>query len=147
MALRNLTQHTPNFNLVPKKMLVINPHKKRKLAFELKPLIFDKEPSEKSCVFSRLVVTDPFVFCVITFEPIEVQTCSAPQNDRQNLVFVKDIKVLVEQMTRNRLKMIGKPADSLLCRLHSIQFSALVYSFLYGRDLFANLRYSCFSPC
>ena len=34
-----------------------------------------------------------FAFCVITFEPIEVQTCSAPQNDRQNLVFVKDIKL------------------------------------------------------
>ena len=69
-------------------------------------------------------------FCVITFEPIEVQT-SAPQNDRLNLVFVKDIKVVVEKMTRNRRKMIGKPTESLLCRLHSIQFSPLVYSFLY----------------
>ena len=25
-----------------------------------------------------------------TFEPVEVQTCSAPQNDRLNLSFVKD---------------------------------------------------------
>ena len=66
--------------------------------------------------------------------PIEVQTCSAPQNDRQNLVFVKDIKVVVKNMTRNRRKVIGKPGDSLLCRLHSIQLSALVYSFLYAES-------------
>ena len=78
----------------------------------------------------RMFVTS-FAFCVITFEPIEVQTCSAPQNDRQNLGFVKDIKVVVKKMTRNRRKVIGKPGDSLLCRLHSIQLSALVYSFLY----------------
>jgi hypothetical protein len=74
-----------------------------------------------------------FAFCVITFEPIEVQTCSGPQNDLLNLVFVKDIKVVVKKMTRNRRKMIGKTADSLLCHFHSIQFSPLVYSFLYGR--------------
>ena len=72
-----------------------------------------------------------FAFCVITLEPIEVQTCSAPQNDRQNLGFVKDIKVVVKKMTRNRHKVIRKPGDSLLCRLHSIQLSTLVYSFLY----------------
>ena len=29
-------------------------------------------------------------FCVITFEPIKIKTCSAPQNDRLNLSFVKD---------------------------------------------------------
>ena len=29
-----------------------------------------------------------FAFCVITFEPIEVQTRSAPQNDSLNLSFV-----------------------------------------------------------
>ena len=40
--------------------------------------------------FSRLVVAAPFVFCVITFEPIEVQTRAARQNDRLNLSFVKD---------------------------------------------------------
>ena len=49
-----------------------------------------------------------FAFCVITFEPIEVQTCSAPQNDRLNLVFVKDIKVVVKKMTRNRCNLIRK---------------------------------------
>ena len=31
-----------------------------------------------------------FAFCVITSEPIEVQTRSAPQNDHLNLNFVKD---------------------------------------------------------
>ena len=39
---------------------------------------------------------------------------------------MKDIKVVVEKMTRNRRKRIGKPADSLLCPLHSIQFSPLM---------------------
>ena len=29
-----------------------------------------------------------FAFCVITFEPIKIQTCSAPQNDRLNLSHV-----------------------------------------------------------
>ena len=38
---------------------------------------------------------------------------------------MKDIKVGVEKMTRNRRKMIEKTADSLLLSKHSIQFSAL----------------------
>ena len=46
----------------------------------------------------RMFVTS-FAFFVINFEPIEVQTCSAPQNHWLNLVFVKDIKVDVEKMT------------------------------------------------
>ena len=32
-------------------------------------------------------------FCAINFEPIEVQTRSAPQNDRLNFWFVKDTYV------------------------------------------------------
>ena len=32
-------------------------------------------------------------FCVITFEQIKIQTHSAPQNDRLNFSFVKDIHV------------------------------------------------------
>jgi hypothetical protein len=32
-------------------------------------------------------------FCVITFEPIKIQTYSAPQNDRLNVSFVKDTHV------------------------------------------------------
>ena len=48
---------------------------------------------DKLCEDHRLVVTVSFAFCVITFEPIEIQTRSAPQNDRLNLSFVKNIYV------------------------------------------------------
>ena len=37
--------------------------------------------------------TEKIAFCVITFEPIKIQTHSAPQNDRLNFSFVKDIHV------------------------------------------------------
>ena len=50
-------------------------------------------------------VLKTFVFYVIAFDPIEIQTCLAPQNDRQNLSFVKDNNVFVAKMTRNGLKM------------------------------------------
>ena len=89
-------------------MILIHNHREGRT--ESKPDTYNKD---------RMFVTS-FAFCVITFEPIEVQTCSAPQNDRQNLVFVKDIKVVVKKMTRNLRKVIGKPGNSLLCRLHSI---------------------------
>ena len=52
-----------------------------------------------------------FTFCAITFEPIEVQTYSAPQNDSLNLCFVKDTYVLSdskkdgEKLARNGQKM------------------------------------------
>jgi hypothetical protein len=58
----------------------------------------------KSCVFSPILVTSSFAFCVITFEPIEVQTCSAPQNDRLDLVFVKDDYVNSRKLARNGRK-------------------------------------------
>ena len=35
----------------------------------------------KSCEFSRLLVSTSFAFCAITIKPIEILTCSAPQND------------------------------------------------------------------
>ena len=35
--------------------------------------------------------TEIFSFCVITFEPIVVQTRSAPQNDQLNVSFVENI--------------------------------------------------------
>ena len=38
-----------------------------------------------------------FAFCVITFEPMEVQTRSAPQNNRLEISFLKDIKVVGEK--------------------------------------------------
>ena len=34
---------------------------------------------------------EKIAFCVIAFEPIKIQTHSAPQNDRLNFSFVKDI--------------------------------------------------------
>ena len=43
-------------------------------------------------------------FFVINFEPSEVQTHSAPQNDRVNLSFVKDINVDGEKVCRNGRK-------------------------------------------
>jgi hypothetical protein len=46
-----------------------------------------------------------FAFWVITFEPIKIQTWSAPQNDRLNLRFVKDIHVFGEKNGKNRRKM------------------------------------------
>ena len=36
---------------------------------------------------------EKIAFCVITFEQIKIQTHSAPQNDRLNFIFVKDIHV------------------------------------------------------
>ena len=36
---------------------------------------------------------EKIAFCVITFDPIKIQTHSAPQNDQLNFSFVKDIHV------------------------------------------------------
>ena len=36
---------------------------------------------------------EKIAFCVITFEQIKIQTYSAPQNDRLNFSFVRDIHV------------------------------------------------------
>jgi hypothetical protein len=50
-----------------------------------------------------------FAFCVITFEPILSKTCSAPQNDRQSLSFVKDEHTYGEKMARKgHTKLIYK---------------------------------------
>ena len=46
-----------------------------------------------------------FAICVITFNPIGIQTYLAPQNDCLNLSFVKDIHVVGEKMTRSGFKM------------------------------------------
>ena len=45
-----------------------------------------------------------FAIFVINFEPIEVQTHSAPQKDRVNLSFVKDINVDGQKVARNGRK-------------------------------------------
>ena len=44
-------------------------------------------------------------FCVITVVPVMIQTCSAPQNDRLNLSFVKDFHIVGTKMARNGHKM------------------------------------------
>ena len=47
---------------------------------------------------------EKIAFCVITFEPIKIQTHSAPQNDRLNFSFVKDIYVDGRKVARNGRK-------------------------------------------
>ena len=44
-----------------------------------------------------------FAFGVITFEPIKIQPCLAPQNDRLNLIFVKDFHLIAEKIARSSL--------------------------------------------
>ena len=39
-----------------------------------------------------------FALCVITCEPIKIQTCSAPKNDPLNLSFVKDEHTVGKKM-------------------------------------------------
>ena len=58
--------------------------------------------------------------------------------DHLKFSFVKDIKVVVEKMTRNCSKMIGNMADYLLCPLHSIQLLPLVSLPLWSKQLFTN---------
>ena len=41
-----------------------------------------------------------FVFCVITFDPTKIPTCSTPKNDRLNLSFAKNIIVVFKNMAR-----------------------------------------------
>ena len=67
--------------------------------------LLDKDTTIKICDNGLLVVTSSFVFYVITFEPIEVQTRSAPQNDCLNLSFVKDTYVDGRKLARNGRKM------------------------------------------
>ena len=46
-----------------------------------------------------------FVIHVVAFDPIKIQTSLAPQNDRLNLSFVKDIYVTCEKMTGMVVKL------------------------------------------
>ena len=48
---------------------------------------------------------EKIAFCAITFEPIKIQTCSAPQNDRLNFSFVKNAHVVDKEMTGSGRKM------------------------------------------
>ena len=44
---------------------------------------------------------EKIAFCVITFDPIKIQSHSAPQNGHLNLSFVKDNHTEGKQMARN----------------------------------------------
>ena len=44
------------------------------------------------------------MICVVAFDPIKIQLCLSPQNDCQNLIFVKDNYAVREKMTRNGCK-------------------------------------------
>ena len=69
----------------------------------------------------RLLLTAPFAFYVINFEPIEVQTCSAPQNDHPNLSSVKDIghtcKNLIPMVVTRAMANSSKNHAFLMCRI------------------------------
>ena len=45
-------------------------------------------------------------FYALAIEPIKVQTCSASQNDRLNLSFVKDTYDNAKKMAKNGGKMV-----------------------------------------
>ena len=62
-----------------------------------------------------------FAFCVITFEPIEIQTCSAPQNDCLNFSFVKDRHGNVEKMARKGGKMVIYESQILRLTLYVLK--------------------------
>ena len=72
------------------------------LVFIFKPT--QRYYKDKICEDCRLVVTASFAFCIITFELIEFQTRSAPQNDRVNLSFVKYVYVDGGKLTRDGRK-------------------------------------------
>ena len=67
-----------------------------------------------------------FAFCAIAFEPIMIQTCSAPQNDRQNFSFVKDTYVDGEKLARNGRKTATYYAASFLPHYTRVLFSHLL---------------------
>ena len=46
-----------------------------------------------------------FLFYVVAFEKIKIQTCKTLQNDRLSPSAVKDINVVGKEMTRNGRKM------------------------------------------
>ena len=63
----------------------LNGQPTREQGFEIWIGFYQRDYKDKRCEDRRLVVTASFVVCVITFEPIEFQTHSAPPNDRLNL--------------------------------------------------------------
>ena len=58
-----------------------------------------------------------FAFCVISVVPIIIQTYSAPQNDRLNLIFVKDFHIVGTKMARNGRKKAISQMQALMINL------------------------------
>ena len=56
-------------------------------------------------LFALSLVLFFLCICGITFEPNKISNCSAPQNDRLNHSFVKDINVVDNKIARNGCKM------------------------------------------
>ena len=67
---------------------------------------------------------EKIAFCEITFDPIKIETHSAPQNDRLNFSFVKDKYVDGEKWSKNdKTQMRRKTCGPF----HSSQNSTLVF--------------------
>ena len=58
-----------------------------------------------SSKIEKTQLSKPFVIYVFAFYPIKIWTLYASQNDRWNLIFVKDINVVGNKMTWNGHKM------------------------------------------
>ena len=76
--------------------------------------------------------TEIFAFCVITFAPIISKTCEAPQNERQNLSFVKDDHTHGKEMARKGgTKVIYKGTfvciQTLIFNLFQIQNQQILF--------------------
>ena len=67
----------------------------------------EKDENICFCTKSQKKEMEVFAFCVITFKPILKVRPQAPQNDRQNLSFVKDEHTYGKKMARKgRTKVI-----------------------------------------
>ena len=76
---------------------------------------------------------EKFVFYIVAFDSIEIQTCLDPQNDHQNLSFVKDVHVVGKKMTRNA----GKIAKLKGCAFHfETEFSSTsIHGFAFSKNI------------
>ena len=75
----------------------------------------------------RLVFLCVFACCVITFEPIKIQTSSAPQNDHLNITVVKDFMQMAKKMVAKQpffsLLIFEIPSNFALFRCFKLLFS------------------------
>ena len=60
-----------------------------------------RQNTPKMMYFQARKNTDFNQYFVVAFDPIKISTHYAPQNDRWNLSFVKDIYVVAKKMTTN----------------------------------------------